>query len=481
MDQPTAPASRKTIRFERILIRGSWRHDVDVGVGADGTIVSTTPTEEAQHSSTTAPETVRGWTVPGLANVHSHSFQRALVGLAEKGGQNSFWRWREVMYDFLLRLGPEDVEAVASQLFMELLKGGFTTVGEFHYLHHQPGGRPYEDPSELSRRIISAANRTGIALVHIPVVYETAGFDGAPLEGGQQRFHMDVDSLAELTGTVAADLAAAGSGSEAANHSVGWGLHSLRATSEATVADAAQAFAGATGYPVHIHVAEQIKEVEGCEAARGARPIEWLVDHADVSPNWCLIHATHSTQQERVQMATSGAAVGLCPTTEANLGDGLFSLPDYLDATGHFGVGTDSHVGRTVAGELRCLEYGQRLTLRERGVTMPLADLGADAQGVGGALFSRAARGGARALGRACGEVATGLRADFVVLDPEAASLFGRTGPEVLDSWIFSGDVSPVRDVMVGGHWVIQNGHHAKEEAILATFRERVDGLSKRL
>ena len=479
---PTATPLR-AFRFERLLVGDRWARDVRVEVDAAGWIASLQP-----GSAPDGCETVTGWAVPGVPNVHSHSFQRALAGLAEGRGPDSFWSWREVMYAFLGRLTPDDVEAITAQLYIEMLKAGFTCVGEFHYLHHPPGGGRYDDPAEMSRRILAAARTAGIGLVHMPVVYETGGFGEEPLEGGQRRFRLDLGGAARMHEELVEDFAAAGAG-------LGWALHSLRAMSVESFGRVEGLVGGAT--PVHIHVAEQEKEVRECLASRGARPVEWLLGHAPVDERWCLVHATHINRDEIAAVAGCGAVAGLCPTTEANLGDGLFPLGAFGRAGGRFAIGTDSHVSRSPVEELRLLEYGQRLVLKrrsglgggggsagsmgqERGDRVGEGEGGvggagggpggAVLAGAGGALLAHAWDGGYRALGWEGGRLEIGKRADVVVLEAGHPALVGREGAAVLDSWVFSGTDNPVRDVMVGGEWVVKDGRHPREEMVARAF-----------
>ena len=476
--------SLRTCRFERLLLNDRWERDVRVAVDACGRIASLEPGGAAAGC-----ERVAGWAVPGVPNVHSHAFQRALAGLAEGGGPDSFWSWREVMYGFLDRLTPDDVEAVAAQLYIEMLKAGFTCVGEFHYLHHPPGGGAYDNPAEMSRRILAAARTAGIGLVHMPVVYEAGGFGGEPLQGSQRRFCMDPEGAARMHEVLGGDFTGPG-------ERLGWALHSLRAVSPASLArivglvggtvKAADGPAGGDeATPVHIHVAEQEKEVRECLVHRGARPVEWLLGHAPVDERWCLVHATQVSRDEMAALAGRGAVAGLCPTTEANLGDGLFPLGAFAGLGGRFGIGTDSHVSRSPVEELRLLEYGQRLVTRSRSVLGGGGGLrgggGTSGQalgGGGGAILAHAWEGGCRALAWEGGRVETGKRADLVVLDAEHPALVGREGAAVLDSWVFSGTDNPVRDVMVGGDWVVKDGRHEREVAVGRAFREAVKGLA---
>ncbi len=492
-------ALRRAFRFERLLVKDRWASDVRVEVDAAGRIAALEP-----GGAPNGCEAVPGWAVPGVPNVHGHSFQRALAGLAEGRGPDSFWSWREVMYAFLERLTPDDVEAIAAQLYVELLKAGFTCVGEFHYLHRPPGGGAYADPAEMSRRILAASRTAGIGLVHMPAVYETGGLGGEPLEGGQRRFRLDLEGAARMHEESAGDFSAAGAG-------LGWALHSLRAVSaesvgrvgefaggspraadfgggreagrspgtetgdgDASAGGARAAPAGPGGMPVHIHVAEQEMEVTECLDRRGARPVEWLLDNAPVDERWCLVHATHAGPEEIAAMAACGAVAGLCPTTEANLGDGLFPLGAFARAGGRFAIGTDSHVSRSPVEELRLLEYGRRLAAKSRaGLEVGGGGSGGGAfAGAGGALLAHAWADGCRALGWEAGEVKIGRRADVAVLEAGHPALVGREGAAVLDSWVFSGSDNPVRDVMVAGGWVVRGGRHEREEAVARAFGE---------
>ena len=472
----------RVYRFERMLIGNGWQRDVEVRVDRRGRIARVTAGVEEVRG-----ERVTGWAVPGVPNVHSHSFQRALAGLAEGPGPDSFWSWREAMYSFLEHMTPGDMEAIAAQLYVELLKAGFTCVGEFHYLHRLPGGGAYDDPAEMSRRILAAARTSGIRLVHLPAVYESGGFGGRPLARGQERFRMDLAGVARLHEMLQDDT-------RDPRVSLGWALHSLRAASPQSFRRLAGLLAGdARGgiAPVHVHVAEQQREVRECIADRGARPVEWLLDHAPVDQRWCMVHATHATDAELAAVARSGAVVGLCPATEANLGDGLFSLRAFTGGGGTFGIGTDSHVSRSPVEELRLLDYGQRLRSQSRVALgdagkagsaaglggdggAALADPGGALSGAGGALLRHAWRGGARALAVDCGSIEPGMRADVVVLDAHHPALVGRRGHAVLDSWVFSGTDNPVRDVMVGGDWVVRDGRHPREEAVGRAYARAV-------
>lgn len=445
------------------LLPEGWRDDVLVTID-DGRIVTV---ELAPDSAALAgAERVSGIALPGVANLHSHTFQRGFAGLTERRGdaEDHFWTWREAMYRFVGLLSPDDVEAIAAQAFVEMLESGFSAVAEFHYLHHQPDGRPYGDPAELAARIAAAAAATGIGLTLLPVFYAHGGFGDRPPSASQRRFVSTLDGYARLV--EASRRAVAG----LPGARVGLAPHSLRAANAAEIAALLDA---APDGPVHIHVAEQEREVEECMAATGARPVDWLLDHAGVDERWCLIHATHMTEGETGRLARTGAVAGLCPITESNLGDGIFPAVDFLAAGGRFGVGSDSNVLIDLPGELRTLEYSQRLRDRARN------RLGDPGRSTGRRLFEDAARGGAQAAGRGEAAIAAGCPADIVVLDRDAVALHGRNGDSVLDSWIF-GATRPVIDaVHVAGRPVVRQGHHVDRTSIAARFKRTVDRLAR--
>ena len=441
----------RTLWFEAALTPDGWARDVRLTV-ADGRIAGL-ETGVARG----AGDEGGGVALPGVANVHSHAFQRAMAGLTEARGpsEDDFWTWRELMYRFLDRGGPEEIEAITALAFMEMLEGGFTRVAEFHYLHNDPAGAAYADRDELAARIVAAAEATGIALTLLPVFYAHAGFGGQPPSHGQRRFINDLDGFADMVARCRALTA------EMDDAVVGVAPHSLRAVSPEELA-VMPALAG--DGPIHIHVAEQTREVEDCLAWSGARPVEWLLANAPVDSRWCLIHSTHVTEAEWRGVADRSAVVGLCPITEANLGDGVFPAVDYLSAGGRFGVGTDSNVQIGVAEELRMLEYSQRLARRGRAVT---AD---PDRSTGRALFERAVAGGAQATGVASGLV-VGAAADVVSLDTRGIAFAGRSGDAVLDSWIFGAPSGSVGSVWRAGREVVKDGRHVAREAIQARYR----------
>lgn len=391
--------------------------------------------------------------IPGMPNLHSHAFQRGFAGLTEHRGPgtDSFWTWREMMYRFALSLDPDDMQAIAEMAYVEMLEAGFTRVGEFHYLHHDRDGAPYADPAEMSARIFAAAGATGIALTHLPVFYAHGGFGAEPAGAGQRRFLHDVGRFADL-------VAACDRLRQRPQDRVGFAPHSLRAVT----ADELPLLADALpGRPVHIHVAEQRREVEDCLAATGRRPVEYLMDSTGIDARWCLIHATHVTGAETEAIARSGAVAGLCPETEANLGDGIFPAADFLSRGGRFGIGTDSNIRISLAGELRLLEYGQRLTAQARNV------LAAPEGATGPRLCRAALAAGAQALAAAPPALAPGAPADLVALaDPHALPL---PPDRLLDRWIFGGDVG-VCDVWAAGAHLVRAGRHVARDAIAQEF-----------
>jgi formimidoylglutamate deiminase len=448
------------LEFEHLLTADGWRSPGWVEVDSVGDIAAV----HAARPRARPHQRVTGHGIPGTPNVHSHAFQRAMAGLTEHGGpaEDNFWSWREVMYRFLARLTPEDVEAIAAQLYVEMVKAGYTAVGEFHYLHHDRDGRPYADRAEMAHRVVAAARTAGIGLTLLPALYAAGGFGKPPTEG-QRRFVTTAEDVLSLI----ALLAKRHAGDPQVR--LGAAPHSLRAAPPGELRRLVEGLRqiDATA-PIHIHAAEQVKEVEDCLAWSGKRPVEWLLANVEIDERWCVVHATHMTPTETAALATSRAVVGLCPTTEANLGDGLFSLGAYLAAGGRLGIGSDSHVSVSPAEELRLLEYGQRLTLRRRNVVAQ------EGQSTGALLHRAALDGGARAMGRPIGEIAPGCRADIVVLDPEHPTLAGRSGDGVLDAYLFAGNGSPVRDVMVGGAWVVRGRRHGAEQEVAERYRRVV-------
>lgn len=451
-----------TVHVERALLAQGWARDVAIHADAAGTIT-------AIDLNVTAPGAIAGIAVAGMANAHSHAHQRAMAGLAEwrRPGDDDFWSWRQTMYAFAANMDPRHLEAIAAQAYVDVIKAGYTAIGEFHYLHHRRDGEPYDDIAEMSASLVRAADSAGIALTLTPVYYRTAGFDGSPARGGQIRFANDFDRFARLLEACARLL------EDKPTARLAVAAHSLRAVPAKELpalrklADSIDATA-----PLHIHVAEQTGEVDDCLVATGKRPVALLADTVDLSPRWCLVHATHMDDAEIRRVADSGAIVCLCPTTEANLGDGVFPARDYLGRGGAIAIGSDSHIEATVAGELRLLEYAQRLVHRRRNV------LAGKAGSTGRRLFDAACHGGARAIGQPIGEIAVGRRCDIVILDAAHADFCGRDGDALIDTWVFRGDSTHVRHVFVAGRQVVRDFRHVGEAAIADAYRQAMHSLA---
>jgi formimidoylglutamate deiminase len=444
--------------FEEALLPQGWTRDVRIVVEA-GRFASVESGAAAQPG-----DERHRIGLPGIANLHSHAFQRGMAGLAETRGNaaDSFWTWRDLMYRFVGRLTAEDIESVAAQAYVEMLEAGFTRVGEFHYIHHDVSGAPYGNIGELAERIVASTQATGIALTLLPVFYAHAGFGGRAPDPGQRRFINGIDGFSRLMDASRRAVA----GLEGAV--VGLAPHSLRAVTP----DQLAAMLNLAGNgPVHIHIAEQTREVDECIAWSGQRPLQWLFDHAAVDRHWCLIHATHGTADEIRRFAASGAVAGLCPITEANLGDGTFNAVEFLGHSGAFGIGSDSNVMIGVTEELRQLEYSQRLAHRARNVVT------AGTASTGRALFEGALKGGSQALGVARCGLTEGAFADMVSLDAQHVALAGRSGDAILDSWIFSGGRALVDCVWARGRKVVKDGRHHSRETIAQRFRRTLEGI----
>ncbi|MGI3170281.1 formimidoylglutamate deiminase [Pseudooceanicola sp. C21-150M6] len=411
--------------------------------------------------------------VPGITDLHSHAFQYAMAGLSEvrRNPVDSFWSWRDIMYFFALTLSPEDTQAIAERLYLSLLKGGYTGVVEFHYLHNDIDGRYYTRPEELSLGIFEAARATGLDLTHLPVFYAHSNFGGLPPTEGQRRFILGPDTYVRMIEDLKGPAAAAG-------HTLGIAPHSLRAATPEEIGLLMNIRADILpGCPVHIHVAEQTKEVEGSLASSGRRPVSQLFDLAEVDRSWCLIHATHLDENEVAMIARAGATVGLCPLTEANLGDGIFPAPAFLEQGGIFGIGSDSNIATVAAQELQQLEYSQRLRDRQRNVLA-----GVQMPHVATNLWSRAAQGGARAAGRPEQGIAVGGMASFVELTMAEPGALPQTDPETeLDFHVFGGRGFQVGDVIVRGRKVISGGHHPSEDRIVADYARAMARVAQRL
>jgi formiminoglutamate deiminase len=459
MHQTTGHAvTTKSYFFDDALLPFGWAADVrvDVANGAITAVIPNAPRDGAQH--------IAGLAIPGLPNLHCHAFQRGMAGLGERRGpaHDSFWTWREVMYRFLGRLTPDDAEAIAAFAYMQMLETGFTAVGEFHYLHHDIDGRPYADIGEMAGRIAAATQATGIGLTLLPVLYIYGGFGGAAPNEGQKRFLNGPDRYAALLARSREIVRAL------PDARLGIAPHSLRAVTPDALRYVTETY---RNNPIHIHAAEQTKEVEDSVTALGAPPVAWLLDNANVDARWCLIHATHMTENETCGLAKSGAVAGLCPLTEASLGDGIFNGAEYLANNGRFGVGTDSNIQIGAADELRLLEYSQRLKLRTRNVVAH------EGESTGAQLYAQALAGGAQALGRAIGAIETGKRADFVVLDPAHPDLADGTAT-ALDSYVFVAGSALIQTVIVGGETVVSERQHKLHDTITARYRKTIARLT---
>ena len=438
------------------LLPEGWAYDVRLDISASGVLEKI-----SIGGSSEGAERLRGPVLAGMPNLHSHAFQRAMAGLAEVAGNpnDSFWTWRDLMYRLVGRLSPEQVGVIARQLYIEMLKAGYTGVAEFHYVHHDIDGKPYANPAELALRVSRAAADAGIGLTLLPVLYSHAGFGGQAPSEGQRRFINSTEGYLKLIDGLRSHLATQ------PQQSLGLCFHSLRAVTPQQIAEVLGA--DSTGCPVHIHIAEQQKEVDDCLAWSGRRPLQWLYENVDVNERWCLVHATHAEADEVTSMARSGAVAGLCLTTEANLGDGIFPAVDYLAQGGRYGIGSDSHVSLSVVEELRWMEYGQRLRDQRRNRLY-----GANQPMVGRTLFDGALAGGAQALGQPTGALAVGKRADLLVLDGSDPYLQTARGDAILNRWLFAGGDRQVRDVMVAGQWRIRDGRHALEEQSAREFTD---------
>jgi len=437
---------------EQALTENGWQNAVRIEIGRDGRI--------ADLRADSPPEGMRLDTaLPAMGNVHSHAFQRAMAGLAESRTdlQDSFWSWRKLMYRFLEVLTPEDVENIAAFVQMEMAESGFAAVGEFHYLHHRPGGAPYANIAEMSERIFAAQAISGIGLAYLPVLYQRGGCDGRPLLGGQMRFGCDLDRFADLL-----DGARAGLAGLPADCILGMAPHSLRAVSRESLDHLPEL---ASSGPIHMHIAEQQAEVVEVTAYFGARPVEWLLNIFHVDPAWCLIHATQMTPAETIGLAGSGAVAGLCPITESNLGDGIFDGVRYLDHGGRIALGSDSNIRISLTEEIRTLEYSQRLRDYSR------AALAQPGTSTGRAIYEAATRGAAQALGRGAGVITKGGWADITEISRDHPDLDGLAGDTLLDVWLFAGDDRQVRNLWSAGRHLVVDGRHVRATSIRKGYR----------
>jgi formimidoylglutamate deiminase len=460
-------------RLQSVFSPQGWAEDVIVTVAADGFISAIEP---AATAATEGAEHVAGFVVPGMANAHSHAFQRAMAGNTEyrSAARDSFWSWRNAMYALANRIEPDDLQVLAAQLFVEMLKSGYTTVAEFHYLHRQKGGVPYAGANALWEAIGNAASLAGIGLTFLPTLYQTSDFGGRPLKSEQSRFACDTDTfLRALEERISAERRAQGRSSGAPAQRTGAAFHSLRAVPLEALREAALRMREIDpDMPVHIHVAEQLLEVQACKRETGLRPIELLLQTGLLTGHWCLVHATHATAEEIKGIAAAGAAVCVSISTEANLGDGFFDTARFLDANGRLCVGSDSQSTVAPAEELRWLEYQQRLRKRRRSVLASVAE-----PHVGTRLWRGAAQQGAQAIGQPAGTIEVGRRADWLVLDADHPTMVGATADTALDHLVFCAGDAAIRDVMVAGRWVIKERRHAAEDEL----RPRFAGLMRRL
>lgn len=434
------------------LIDGSWQPKVRLHWNAQGNF-----TQIEQNVAAHANEMVHSYVSPGMTNLHSHAFQRAMAGMTEVAGDgpDSFWTWRDLMYRYALAISPEQMQAIAAQLYAECLRHGYTSVCEFHYVHRAPDGRFYTDIAETSRQVIAAATTAGMGITMLPVLYSYADFQQQPLRDDQRRFNTNVEQILSIIEAL--------EGQRNAQVEVGVAPHSLRAASTEQIRAVVTGMP--TGRPVHIHIAEQMREVNACIAATGKRPVELLFDTQTVDERWCLVHATHLNSQEVASMASSKSVAGICTSTEGNLGDGFFELPSYIAAGGRFGIGTDSHVSQSVVEEIRWLEYGQRLRAQGRNI--------ASVQGqrrVADYLWQQCLQGGAQASGRMVGALKVGHRADMISFDDQHPNLQNLSVADVLSSVVFTGNDNLIKDVFVGGQQVVQSGRHRDQERIQMNY-----------
>ena len=448
----------KTLHAPAALLADGWQNDVSIVVTDDGMI---------QHIECAPPsaeaERLAGPVIASMPNLHSHAFQRAIAGrtgLPSPHRNDTFWTWRQAMYAAVDRFDADAFEAIAAQAYVEMAKAGYASVAEFHYVHHDPRGKSYADPAELSWRIVSAARTAGLGLTLLPVFYAHGNFNGAAAAPGQRRFLHSIYTFEKLLDAVMRRA-------QADDYVVGVAPHSLRAVTREELAKVvAMAPAGA---PIHIHAAEQTREVDDCYAWSGMRPVEWLLANTGIDERWCVVHATHMTEREVTGLAASGAVAGLAPSTEADLGDGIFQGEAFLAAGGRFGIGTDSNTLIDPFAEVRQLEWSQRLRARRRNVLVDESPTP-----VGQRLWHAATRGGGQALAQPIGMLAAGMRADLVVLDPDEPALAEQPLEHVLDAAIFGACRRPVRDVLRAGRWIVREGHHAREQDVYRRFRAAI-------
>lgn len=453
----------KRLWADQALLPTGWAKDVRVDYDTVGRISRVEPGSPPMGHKV-------GVLLPAPVNVHSHAFQRAMAGLTEQRGPNprdSFWTWRQLMFRFLDRLTPDHVEAIAAFVQLEMLEAGYATNTEFHYLHHRPGGAPYDNISEMSQRVIAAAAETGIGLCLLPVHYQFGGCDGRDLEPGQIRFGNDMARFETLC-----DEAQKSLNSLSEDAAFGVAPHSLRAVGVDDLINYGNRFPAG---PIHMHLAEQISEVQEVKAVFGARPVEWALEHMGLDDRWCLIHCTQMNARETTQLAKSGGVAGLCPITESSLGDGIFDAVHWTNAGGAFAIGSDSNIRISLSEELRSLDYSQRLRDGTRSA------LASSKQSTGRRMFEHILRGGALATGRRTGALATGYWADLLCLDMNAVQLWERCGDTLLDSWIFAGDDNLVTDVWSAGRHIVRESAHVQKDEITAAYLRTISELKDAL
>ena len=450
--------------IEKAFLPDGWHNNVGLSVDDRGYI-----SQVRKNAQPSKQDELLGWVMPGLVNCHSHAFQRAMAGYTEYrvSDTDTFWSWRETMYRHANSINPEQLLDISAYLYMELIKQGYTSVAEFHYLHHQPGGSHYPHISQLSESIIGAANSGGINLTLLPTLYMSAGFDKGPLAQKQQRFGNSINSFLRVFEQAQEQC------KPHHQHSIGMGFHSLRAVPKEAISETLRHIKShEQATPVHIHIAEQIKEVEQCIRHLGCRPVEWLLDTVDVDKSWCLVHATHMTQKETIALAKTGATVGLCPSTEANLGDGLFPLTEFLDSEGHIAIGSDGNTCTNPMEEMRLLEYGQRLVKLNRNIGSNIVQ-----KHTGTRIMQECLDGGARSIATKTGAIEEGYRADLLVLDHQSPDLSTTDDEFIMDTLIFAPNQSLIRSVMAAGEWHVRDFRHRDEDRLTQAFIKTLKSL----
>ncbi|HCK20114.1 MAG TPA: formimidoylglutamate deiminase [Thalassospira sp.] len=454
----------KVIWANQALTTSGWQRNVRIEIDENGRIAAIQADSEAPSDATSKTDIL----LPAISNLHSHAFQRSMAGLTERRGpdpRDTFWTWRQLMFRFLDQLTPDHVEAIAAFVQMEMLEAGYANNTEFHYLHHRPGGHLYDNIAEMAERIAAATEITGIGLTLLPVHYQYGGCDKRPLGPGQIRFGNDPDQFTKLYEESVRAIK-----NLPADTVMGVAPHSLRAVGREDLL--ATSLLSKDG-PIHMHLAEQLAEVDEVRESWGKRPTEWLLENADVNSNWCLIHCTQMEEHETLELAKTGAVAGLCPITESSLGDGIFDGVRYLNAGGVIGVGSDSNIRISLSEELRTLEYSQRLRDNSR------AALATEQKSTARRIYDAAAKGGAQAAGRDAGRIEVGALADLMALDGSAVDLIGRTGDTILDTYIFAGDDRMVRDVWSAGRHVVTEGRHIAHDAITSRYRKVMEQLKE--